>query len=100
VKLQVRLVLPPLFSPNSSQDCGIARRCKLFRGTEFERGALVQEDLLLVPPMERTSGATWPRYFRLFQLGPMIGGGPRPLSCGLHSTFGHVSGGWLRIVLK
>jgi hypothetical protein len=39
--------------PDLSQDCGIARRCKLFLGTELERGALVQEDPFLWPPMER-----------------------------------------------
>ncbi len=34
------------------KDCGIARRCKLFLGTESERGALVQEDPFVWPPME------------------------------------------------
>jgi hypothetical protein len=32
------------------EDYGIARRRKLFIGTEFERGALVQEDLFVWPP--------------------------------------------------
>jgi len=36
-----------------SQDCRIARRRKLLLGTEFERGAMVQEDLFVEPPMER-----------------------------------------------
>ncbi|SRR6266852_3153894 len=35
------------------KDCGIARRCKLVLGTEFERGAIVQEYLCVGPPMER-----------------------------------------------
>ena len=35
------------------KDCGIARRCKLFLGTEFERGAMVLEDPFVWPPMER-----------------------------------------------
>jgi len=35
------------------QDCGIARRCKLFLGTELERGAMVLEDPFVWPPMER-----------------------------------------------
>jgi hypothetical protein len=39
--------------PDLSQDCGIARRCKLFLGTELERGALVQEDPFVWPPIER-----------------------------------------------
>src|SRR5713226_2586266 len=44
----------PAMSPRDwSQDCGIARRCKLFLGTELERGALVQEGLFVWPPMER-----------------------------------------------
>jgi hypothetical protein len=34
------------------KDCGIARRCKLFSGTEFERGAMVLEDPLVWPPLE------------------------------------------------
>src|SRR6266851_8393502 len=34
------------------KDCGIARRCKLFLGTEFERGALVLEDPSVWPPLE------------------------------------------------
>jgi hypothetical protein len=29
--------------PDLSQHCGIARRCKLFLGTELGRGALVQD---------------------------------------------------------
>jgi hypothetical protein len=36
-----------------SQDCGIARRCKLFIGTELERGAMVLEDPFVWPPIER-----------------------------------------------
>jgi hypothetical protein len=36
-----------------SKDCGIARRCKLFLGRELERGARVQGDLFVGPPMER-----------------------------------------------
>jgi hypothetical protein len=39
--------------PHWSKDCGIAGRCKLFLGTELERGALVQEDPFVWPPMER-----------------------------------------------
>jgi len=39
--------------PDLSQDCGIARRCKLFLRTELERGALVQEGLFVGPSMER-----------------------------------------------
>jgi hypothetical protein len=39
--------------PDLSQHCGIARRCKLFLGTELGRGALVQEDPFVWPPMER-----------------------------------------------
>ena len=35
------------------KDCGIARRCKLFLGTELEQGALVQEDLFVWPTIER-----------------------------------------------
>lgn len=54
MKLQAG-VLPPALVPNWFQDCGIARRCKLFVGTEFGRGAIVQENLLLVPAVERTS---------------------------------------------
>jgi hypothetical protein len=38
--------------PNSSKDRGIARRCKLFLGTDLERGALVLEDPSVWPPME------------------------------------------------
>ena len=34
----------PQCPPNLSQDCGIARRCILFLGTELGRGPLVQED--------------------------------------------------------
>jgi hypothetical protein len=37
------------------KDCGIARRCKLFLGAELERGARVQEDPSVWPPMERRS---------------------------------------------
>jgi hypothetical protein len=39
--------------PDLSQDCGIARRCKLFLGAELEQGAMVLEDPFLWPPMER-----------------------------------------------
>jgi len=39
--------------PDWSKDCGIARRCKLFLGTELERGARVLGDLFVWPPMER-----------------------------------------------
>ncbi len=39
--------------PDLSQDRGIARRCKLFLGTELERGAMVLVDLFVGPPMER-----------------------------------------------
>ncbi len=39
--------------PDWSKDCGIARRCKLFLGPELERGAMVQGDLFVWPPMER-----------------------------------------------
>ncbi len=39
--------------PDLSQDRGIARRCKLFLGTELGRGALVQEAPFVWPPMER-----------------------------------------------
>jgi len=35
------------------KDCGITRSCKLVLGTEFERGAIVQEYLCVGPPMER-----------------------------------------------
>ncbi len=35
------------------KDCGIARRCILFLGTELERGAMVLEDPFVWPPMER-----------------------------------------------
>jgi hypothetical protein len=35
------------------KDCGITRRRKLFLGTEFERGTMVQEYLCVGPPMER-----------------------------------------------
>jgi hypothetical protein len=35
------------------KDCGVARRCKLFSGTEFERGAMVLEDPFVWPPLER-----------------------------------------------
>ena len=35
------------------KDCGIARRCILFLGTELERGAMVLEDPSVWPPMER-----------------------------------------------
>ena len=36
-----------------SKDCGVARRCKLFIGTELERGTLVLEGLFVWPPLER-----------------------------------------------
>jgi hypothetical protein len=39
--------------PDLSQDCGIARRCKLFLGAELEQGAMVLEDPFVWPPMER-----------------------------------------------
>jgi hypothetical protein len=39
--------------PDLSQDCRIARRCKLFLGRELERGARVQDHLFVGPPMER-----------------------------------------------
>ena len=39
--------------PDLSQHCGIARRCKLFLGTELGRGAKVQGYLFVWPPMER-----------------------------------------------
>jgi len=39
--------------PDWSKDCGITRRCKLFLGAEFERGAMVQENLLVGPPPGR-----------------------------------------------
>src|SRR5713226_10178580 len=39
--------------PDWSKDCGIARRCKLFLGTELGRGAKVQGYLFVWPPMER-----------------------------------------------
>ncbi|SRR6266478_9552816 len=35
--------------PHWSQDCGIARRCKLVLGTELERGTVVQEDPFVWP---------------------------------------------------
>ena len=35
------------------KDCRIARRCKVFLGTEFGRGPMVQEDLFGWPPIER-----------------------------------------------
>lgn len=31
--------------------CGMARRCKLFLGTECEQDALVQEELFVGPPL-------------------------------------------------
>jgi len=34
------------------KDCGIARRCKLVLGTEFEREAMVLEDPFVWPPLE------------------------------------------------
>ncbi len=36
--------------PDWSQDCGIARSCKLFLGRELERGVSVQADLFVWPP--------------------------------------------------
>src|SRR6266851_6426453 len=39
--------------PDWSKDCGIARRCKLFLGTELGRGARVLGDLFVWPPIER-----------------------------------------------
>ena len=66
----------------ASQDCGIARRSTLFLRTEFERGAMVQEDLLLVPPLEQTSmvpiglvpitSPPFPRIFRQSQKNPHV----------------------------
>jgi hypothetical protein len=41
------------------KDCGIARRCKLFLGTEFERGAIVLEYPFVWPPMERPGSSQW-----------------------------------------
>ena len=38
--------------PDLSQDCGIARGCKLVLGTELGRGTLVQEGLFVWAPME------------------------------------------------
>src|SRR5882724_1193163 len=38
-----------------SEDCEIARCCKLFLGTELERGAMVLGDPFVWPPMERRS---------------------------------------------
>jgi hypothetical protein len=35
------------------KDCGITRRCKLFLGTELERGTMVLEDPFVWPLMER-----------------------------------------------
>ena len=40
------------------KDCGIARRCKLVLGTEFERGAMVLEDPFVWPPL-REHNARW-----------------------------------------
>ena len=34
------------------KDCGMARRCILFQGTEFERGAMVREYQFVWPPLE------------------------------------------------
>ena len=48
MELKVRNV--PCIGP---KDCRIARRCKVFLGTEFGRWAMVQEDLFGWPPMER-----------------------------------------------
>ncbi len=45
--------MPAIVPPDWLQDCGIARRCKLFLGTELGRGSLVQEDPFVWPPMER-----------------------------------------------
>ena len=54
MKLQTRRLPPPAGSrpPHWSQDCGIARRRKLCLGPEVERGAMVQEDLFVGPPMK------------------------------------------------
>jgi len=38
--------------PHWSQDCEIARRCKLFLGTDLERCAMVLEDPFVWPPVE------------------------------------------------
>src|SRR6266566_5079370 len=40
---------PANFPHNWSKDCRIARRCKLFVGTELERGAIVLEDPFVWP---------------------------------------------------
>jgi hypothetical protein len=51
MKRQAHNVLPPpvLNSPRITE---LHDGCKLFLGTEFERGAMVQEDLFVGPPME------------------------------------------------
>jgi hypothetical protein len=46
--------------PDLSQDCGIARRCKLFLGAELEQGARIQDDLFVGPPMERRRESAGP----------------------------------------
>jgi len=38
------------------KDCGIARRCILFLGTEFERGSMVLGDPFVWPPLKRSRG--------------------------------------------
>lgn len=44
--------LEPAMSPwIGPKDCGIARRCILFLGTEFERGAIVLEYPFVWPPL-------------------------------------------------
>ena len=52
MKRQEHNVLPPpvLNGPRITE---LHDGCKLFLGAEFERGALVQEDLFVWPPMER-----------------------------------------------
>jgi hypothetical protein len=43
--------------PMGSKDCGMARRCKLVLGAEFERGAVVQEYLFVGPLRERAKSS-------------------------------------------
>ena len=44
---------PAMFPRICQQDCGIARRCKLYLGTELERCAMVLEDPSVWPTVER-----------------------------------------------
>jgi len=57
--------------PDLSQDCGIARRCKLFVGTELERAWWYWTALFVWPPMERrvmrTSEQGWTSIRKLYQ---------------------------------